>query len=318
MRDDISEVFSSPKKAARDPYGDIAAEQMNTVSSWLKKRFGKKMIKLAIDGGFTCPNRDGSRGTGGCLFCSSTGSGEFASDISGQISLLADKWPKAGFLAYFQNHTNTYAPVSELEKKYRTVLSDPRIEGLAIATRPDCLPEEVLDLLSDIAREHFLWVELGLQTSREETSRLINRCYENQVYEEAMRKLRERNIPAVTHLILGLPGETREDMEASLRYVIENGTWGVKLHLLNVVRGSRLAEEMPDYVPFSSMEEYISLVADLVEIIPRDIVIHRLTADAPRKILLQPEWSYRKRSILNGINLELRRRGSCQGCRAGK
>jgi radical SAM protein (TIGR01212 family) len=292
---------------------DEAAERMNTINYWLKQRFHKKMIKLSLDGGFTCPNRDGSKGTGGCIFCSSTGSGEFASDISSQLDLLHKKWPKAGCLSYFQNHTNTYADVSLLRERFTKALEDPRIEGLVIATRPDCLPEDVLDLLSEIAEHHFLWLELGLQTAKPETVRLINRCYENEEYEQTMKKLKRRGIHAVTHLILGLPGESREDMFHSLNFVIDKQSWGIKLHLLNLTKGSRLAEEMPDYQPFPDMNAYIQLVCDMLEQIPPEMVIHRLTADVSRPLLIAPEWSFQKRSILNGINAELRKRDSWQG-----
>ena len=291
------------------------ADRINNISMWLKRRFGRKMIKLSIDGGFTCPNRDGSKGKGGCLFCGEGAGGDFASDIDGQIRLYQTKWPDAGYIAYFQNHTNTYAPVDELRSKYHTALEDPRISGIAIATRPDCLPEDVLDLLTEINRDHFLWVELGLQTIHDRTAEVINRCYPLSVYDEAMDKLNSRSIRTVTHLILGLPDETKEDMEQSVRYVCKKSTWGIKLHMLNVVKGSRMAVKMPDYVPFDSMDDYIGLVCDLIEIIPPEVTIHRLTADAPRKTLIAPEWSYMKRSILNGIHAELRRRGTRQGSR---
>ena len=291
------------------------ADRINNISMWLKHRFGRKMIKLSIDGGFTCPNRDGSKGEGGSLFCGEGAGGDFASDIDGQIRLYQTKWPETGYIAYFQNHTNTYAPVDELRSKYYTALEDPRISGIAIATRPDCLSEDVLNLLSEINRDHFLWVELGLQTIHDRTAELINRCYPLSVYDEAMDKLNSLGIRTVTHLILGLPGETKEEMEQSVSYVCKKSTWGIKLHMLNVVNGSRMAVEMPDYVPFGSMDDYINLVCDLIEIIPPEVTIHRLTADAPRKTLIAPEWSYMKRSILNGIHAELRRRGTRQGSR---
>ena len=291
------------------------APRINMIGPWLAGRFGKKMVKLSLPGGTTCPNRDGTCGTGGCLFCSAGGSGENASDIDGQIALLSPKWKNAGYLAYFQSFTATYGPVEELREKFYGALADPRIEGIAIATRPDCLGDEVLDLLAEIASSHFLWVELGLQTIHEETARRINRGYPLSVYDEAMARLRALGIPVVTHLILGLPGETREDMEASVRYAVRAGTWGLKLHLLNVVRGSRLAAEMPDYMPFDAPEEYISLVADLLEIIPPEVVIHRLSGDARAEELIAPKWSYRKRLILNGIEAELKRRGTFQGAK---
>ena len=287
--------------------------RINMIGRYLRDHFGHKVVKLSLDGGFTCPNRDGILGTGGCLFCGSNAGGDFASTIEEQLALLSEKWPTAGHLAYFQNHTNTYAPVEELREKYEKALCTPGIEGLAIATRPDCLPEDVLDLLAEIARSHFLWVELGLQTANDKTAILIDRGYPLSIYDDAMVALRARGIRTVTHLILGLPGETREDMMASASHVARSGAWGIKLHLLNVVRGARLAEQMPDYVPFSSMEEYISLVCDILEILPPEMVVHRLTGDTPRRDLIAPEWSYRKRSILNGITAELRRRGTYQG-----
>ena len=294
------------------------ADRINNISFWLKKKFGRKMIKLSIDGGFTCPNRDGTKGTGGCLFCGEGAGGDFASDIDSQIKLYQAKWPDAGYIAYFQNHTNTYAPVGELRQKFSAALNDPRISGIAIATRPDCLGSNILDLLSEINENHFCWVELGLQTSNDRTAELINRCYPTEVYDEAMDALNSRGIKTVTHIILGLPGESEQDMRTSVEHAIKKNTWGIKLHMLNVVRGSRLAVEMPDYVPFESMDQYIKIVCDLIEIIPRYITIHRLTADAPRSTLIAPEWSYMKRSILNGIHAELRRRGTYQGSRADK
>lgn len=289
---------------------------VRTISSWLKSYFGCKTVKLSIDGGFTCPNRDGTCGTGGCIFCSEGGGGDFASTIEEQIELLSAKWPRTKYLAYFQNHTNTYAPVEELRKKYEAALNHPLIEGIAIATRPDCLGEDVLDLLSEINEKHFLWVELGLQTIHQKTADFIGRGYELSVFDSAIRALTDRGIRVVVHLILGLPGESRQDMIDSVRYVCGSGAWGIKLHMLNVVRGSRMAADYSSYNSFSSIEDYVDLICDLLEIIPQDIVIHRLTGDAPRKILITPAWSYKKRTILNGIQAELRRRGSWQGCRA--
>lgn len=291
---------------------------INSVSSYLKKEFGEKTVKLAIDGGFTCPNRDGTKGSGGCLFCSEGGGGDFASTIEDQINLLSEKWPKAKYIAYFQNHTNTYAPVEVLREKYYEALNNPLISGIAIATRPDCINEEVLDLLSEINENHFMWVELGLQTIHEDTADLINRCYDLSVYDKAIQALCQRGIKVVVHLILGLPGESKADMIESVKYVCNSGAWGLKLHLLNVVRGSRMENDYSDYNSFPSIDDYVSFICDLLEIIPPEIIMHRLTGDAPRNILITPEWSYRKRTILNGINSELHLRGSYQGCKAEK
>ena len=235
-----------------------------------------------------------------------------------QIQLYTDKWPRARYLGYFQNHTNTYAPVEELREKYMTILDNPKIEGLVIGTRPDCLSEEVLDLLGEINQTHFLWVELGLQTMHEETADLINRCYPLSVFEEAMVGLRSRGIKTVVHLILGLPGETRDMMLESVRYVANQpDLFGMKLHLLNVVKGSRMALDYSDYQPFASIEEYVNLVVECLELIPPQVTIHRLTGDAPRSILITPPWSFNKRTILNGINEQLHLRDTWQGKKCG-
>lgn len=289
-------------------------KRYNSISTWLKREFGEKTIKLAIDGGFSCPNRDGTKGTGGCIFCSDSGSGEFASDIDGQIRLLSDKWPHARYLGYFQNHTNTYAPVSELALKYNEILKNPKIEGLVIGTRPDCLSTEVLDLLSEINQTHFLWVELGLQTIHEETATRINRCYDLSVFDHAMAELSARGIKTVVHLILGLPGESRDMMLESVGYVSSiSDLFGMKLHLLNIVKGSQMEYLYPDYQPFASIEEYVHLVVQCLEIIPPQVTIHRLTGDAPRSILINPPWSFNKRTILNGIDDRLHLLDTWQG-----
>ncbi|MGI6204153.1 MAG: TIGR01212 family radical SAM protein [Anaerovoracaceae bacterium] len=301
-------------------------QRINHIGEYLRYEFGFKVIKLSIDGGFTCPNRDGTKGTGGCIFCSEGGSGELAGTIEQQLALLSEKWPSAGgYIAYFQSHTNTYAPADVLREKYENALAYPGIVGLAVATRPDCLPEETLDLLEELSEKTYLWVELGLQTSDDDTAMRINRCYPLSDYDDAVRRLTERGIRVVTHLILGLPGETREIMETSVRHVTEpvgenpDGTgrhiFGMKLHLLNVVKNTALMRDYPGYTPFGTPEEYISLVCDMLEIIPADITMHRLTGDVPRRLLVAPEWSYKKRTILNGIEKEMRRRGSFQGCR---
>ena len=301
---------------------------INSIGSWLKKEFGEKVIKLAIDGGFTCPNRDGTLGYGGCAFCSSEGSGELASSIYGngennddaiaraieeQIRMRREKWPNAKkFIAYFQSHTNTYAPVGKLRPMFEAAISQSGIVGLAIATRPDCLPDDVLDLLGELNEKTFLWVELGLQTIHEDT---FGRRCTLEDYDRAAAELHARGIRTVTHLILGLPGESRGQMEESVRYVCrEPHIFGIKLHLLNIVKGSGMEKTHCGYEPFDSIEDYVSFVCDLLEIIPADITIHRLTGDVPRKLLISPEWSYKKRTILNGIAHELRMRGTYQGC----
>lgn len=299
-------------------------ERYNSISDFLKKEFGNKTVKLSIDAGFTCPNRDGTAGFGGCAFCSEGGSGELASHVSAadedyassiteQIGRLSEKWPDAVYLAYFQSFTNTYAPVSVLRSRYYAALDDPRISGIAIATRPDCLGDEVLDLLEEINRDHFMWVELGLQSVHDETLKAMNTCYTYEVYEKAVDELISRGIRVVTHLILGLPGETEEMMLESIRSVCSRKIFGMKLHLMNIVKTSPLYRIMPDYIPFESIEDYVDLVVRCLEIIPPEVTIHRLTGDVPRKILVSPEWSYRKRTILNLINSELKKRDTRQG-----
>jgi radical SAM protein (TIGR01212 family) len=238
---------------------------------------------------------------------------QISASISEQIALMSDKWPDAAYLAYFQSHTNTYAPAETLRTLYNAALADPRIEGIVIATRPDCLPPDVLDLLSEINRDHYMWVELGLQTIHDETSRRMGIGYTLETYDKAVSELLSRGIRVVSHLILGLPGETEEMMLESVRHVCRQPLFGIKLHLMNIVKTSRLGTEMPDYVPFDSIEEYVDLVIRCLEIIPPEITIHRLTGDVPRRLLISPEWSYRKRTILNMINSELARRGTYQG-----
>ena len=299
-------------------------ERFNSISDYLKSEFGCKTVKLSIDAGFTCPNRDGTAGYGGCAFCSEGGSGELAScvsssdsdysaSISEQIDRLSEKWPDACYLAYFQSFTNTYAPVDVLRARYYTALNDPRISGIAIATRPDCLGENVLELLEEINRDHFMWVELGLQSIHPDTLKAMNTCYTYEDYEKAAGTLISRGIRVVTHLILGLPGETQEMMLDSVKAVCRLPIFGIKLHLMNIVKTSPLYKAMPDYVPFSSIEEYADLVVRCLEIIPPEVTIHRLTGDVPRKILVSPVWSYRKRTILNMINSELKSRDTRQG-----
>lgn len=292
--------------------------RINTLNQALKKEFGEKVVKLSIDAGFTCPNRDGSKGFGGCTFCSSRGSGDKASTIDDQIALLSVKWPNAKYLAYFQNYTGTYAPVSKLRELYYGALDDSRILGLAIATRSDCIDDECLKLLDEINKEYFLWVELGLQTIHEDSARRLNLCHTLGDYDETISKLNALNIRTVTHLILGLPGESKHDMKMSVRHAIKSNTWGLKLHLLNMISGTKLAKDLPDYLPFESMDEYAELVCDLLEIIPYNMVMHRLSADSPAKILIAPKWAYRKRLVLNTINQKLKDRDSWQGKFSGK
>ena len=294
--------------------------RINMIGSYLKRLFGVKTVKLSLDGGFTCPNRDGSKGLGGCLFCSASGSGDMASgtgsiavDIDEQIQLLSRKWPDARYIAYFQSHTNTYAPVDELRSKFYAALQHPQVAGIAIATRPDCLPDDVVDLLSEISERAFMWVELGLQSIHSDTMESMNLCYTLNDYEDAAARLTARGIKVVTHLILGLPGETDAMMLDSVKHVCGKKIFGIKLHMLNLVKGSRMEKLYPDYVSFDTLDDYVDLVVSAVELIPPEITVHRLSADAPRSTLISPSWSYKKRTILNRIHKEMRLRNTWQG-----
>lgn len=280
-----------------------------SIGRYLKKKFNSRVIKLSIDGDFTCPNRDGRKGIGGCSFCSEKGSGELSSTIENlddQIQRLSSKWPDSKYLAYFQSHTNTYAPVDVLREKYTKALEYPGVVGLAIATRPDCLPLETLNFLKELNEKTFLWLELGLQSIHAETAKSMNLGYTLDDFDRAIGALNENNIKTVVHLILGLPGETREMMEESLDHVCSKKPFGLKLHMLNIVKGSPMETQYPGYEPFQSIEEYVELVTHLLKRIPKDITIHRLTGDVPRELLVAPKWSYKKRTILNQINNKLK------------
>ena len=288
----------------------------------MRERFGGKVYKLALDGGMTCPNRDGTLGTRGCIFCSEVGAGEFASPACTHVAeqlahakqRVAHKNKGGQYIAYFQSFTNTYAPLPYLDALFRQAIASPEIVALSIATRPDCLGPEVLALLQRLNQIKPVWVELGLQTIHEETARAINRCYDLPVFDRAMAALREREIRTVVHLILGLPGEDRQMMLDSVRYVAAKPElFGMKLHLLNIVKGSQMEYLYPDYQPFASIDDYVCLVCDCLEQIPPEVTMHRLTGDAPRGILINPPWSFNKRTILNGINDRLHLLDSWQG-----
>lgn len=287
--------------------------KQQTLNEYLKSRYGRKLYKISINAGLTCPNRDGTIGERGCIFCSGNGSGDFAEDpdlsISEQIEngkkRVRKKLPENdfGYIAYFQAFTNTYGPTERLEKIYMEAAMHKDIEIISIATRPDCLPDDVLDLIVRINRIKPVWIELGLQTIHEKTAGYIRRGYPLSVYDEAVQKLGKRGIETIVHVILGLPGETKEDMLKTVKYVGESGVKGIKLQLLHVLRGTDLAA---DYLAgkFSclTMEEYTDLVREALEILPEDIVIHRMTGDGDKKLLIAPEWSKDKKRVLNRLN----------------
>ena len=281
-----------------------------SLNDYCRENFGHKLYKLSLDGGMTCPNRDGSIGTGGCIFCSEDGGGEFAEKPCGSIDAQIESAKKrvehknknGGYIAYFQSFTNTYAPVDYLEKIFTEAICNPDIEVLSVATRPDCLGADVLSLLNKLNKIKPVWVELGFQTSNEKTARYIGRGYKNEVFASAVKNLSEIGIKTVAHIIIGLPEETYADMESSVKFVCDCGIWGLKLHLLHVLKGSRLEKEYEKgKFECLSKEEYIDIIARLLKIIPRGTVIHRLTGDGDKKKLIAPLWSGNKKDVLNSI-----------------
>lgn len=280
-------------------------------NQYLKDTFGCKVYKISINAGFTCPNRDGTLGTRGCIFCSMGGSGDFAESSSLSVTeqiesgkqRVSKKIKSGKYIAYFQAFTNTYAPVEVLAEKYCEAINHPDIVGISIATRPDCLGEEVLTLLSEINKIKPVFVELGLQTIHEKTAEYIRRGYPLSVFDNAVKALKAAGINTVVHLIIGLPNESREEMLESVEYACKSGADGIKLQLLHILKGTDLADDyFSGKFETLSMEEYLSIIKDCVEIIPKNVVIHRLTGDGPKKDLIAPLWSADKKSVLNALN----------------
>ena len=284
-------------------------------NKYLKDKFGQKVYKISLDGGFTCPNRDGKTGTRGCIFCSKGGSGDFAESremsITEQIESVkkkVEKKIKSGkYIAYFQAFTNTYAPVEILRQKYEEAINHPDIVALSIATRPDCLGDDVLRLLNEMNKIKPVFVELGLQTIHQKSAKYIRRGYDLSVYDKAVRDLKKIGVNVVVHVILGLPNESENDMLETVKYVCESGANGIKLQLLHVIDGTDLAKDYEKGL-FKTLEfdEYVNLIVKCVKIIPKDIVIHRLTGDGAKKDLIAPLWSADKKRVLNAINKALR------------
>lgn len=278
-----------------------------TLNEHYKEKFGCKVYKLSIDGGFTCPNRDGTLGTGGCIFCSGDGGGEFAikpGDIREQLEKakekVAAKCRSDKYIAYFQSFTNTYAPVEVLRQKYLEAIEPEEIVGLAIGTRPDCLPPETVALLAQINAIKPVSVELGLQTVHEKSVAYIRRGYENQVYFDAVRRLKEADLEVVTHIILGLPGETVEDMVQTTRQAVRAGTDGLKFHLLHILRGTELEKEYAaGKVDCLSLEAYGEILHRCLQEVPPSVTVHRITGDGAKRNLVAPAWSADKKRVLN-------------------
>ena len=281
---------------------------MIMLSDHYRQTFGCKVYKLSLDGGFTCPNRDGTLGTGGCIFCSEKGSGEFAEGSCGSISRQLERGKErvrgknreGKYIAYFQSFTNTYAPVAVLEQRYREAIAPEDIVGLAVATRPDCLPEEVVALLARINRIKPVSVELGLQTVHEDTARYLRRGYPTAVYLDAVKRLKAAGLEVVTHIILGLPGETEEMMMETTRQAVAAGTDGVKFHLLHVLRGTDLEQEyLRGRVEPLSLERYGQILKACISCLPEHIIVHRITGDGAKRDLIAPAWSADKKRVLN-------------------
>ena len=280
-----------------------------TLNDYCKKEFGHKLYKLSLSGGMTCPNRDGSLSFGGCIFCSEKGSGEFSEkgDIKEQIERaklrVKNKNSSGKYIAYFQSFTNTYAPSGYLEKICTEAISAPYIEVLSIATRPDCLEDDKIKLLKKLNETKPVWVELGLQSVKETSVKYIRRSYENEKYVRAVNELNKSGIKVVTHIILGLPGETKEDMLESINFAVKCGTWGLKLHMLYVSSDAPIySDYLAGKVKTFEKDEYISLLEYLIPRIPEDIVLHRITGDGDKKTLVSPLWSGNKKDVLNSIN----------------
>ena len=284
----------------------------------LKERFSCKIYKTALNGGMTCPNRDGTLGERGCIFCSQGGSGDFAGDrrdsINKQAEKLAQKRNASAFIAYFQAYTNTYAPVDYLRKIYTEAINHPQVAAVSIGTRPDCLGPDVLALLEELNQIKPVWIELGLQTIHERTAAYIRRGYPLSCFEEAVKALRQRDLEVIVHTILGLPGESRQDILETMEYLNHRDIQGIKLQLLHVLKGTDLAlDYLEGRFSVYTMEEYLDVLIDCLEHLSPDIVIHRLTGDGPKDLLMAPLWSSKKRTVLNTLHHECKIRHAYQG-----
>lgn len=310
-------------KIAVDPQPPLWADKrFHTWNYEMREQFDCKVFKVMLDAGFTCPNRDGKLAVGGCTFCSARGSGDFAGsrrdDLVTQFNTIRNrqhqKWPEAKYIGYFQAYTNTYAPVDELREYYEVILQQPGVVGLSIATRPDCLPDDVVEYLAELNERTYLWLEMGLQTIHESTSQLINRAHDTDCYLDAVRRLRSRGIRVCTHIIHGLPQETHDMMLDTVRAVADMDVQGVKIHLLHLMRKTPMVRQYEaGLLRFLEQDEYVRLVVDSLELLPPDMVVHRLTGDAPRDLLIGPLWSLKKWEVLNAIDAELQRRDTWQG-----
>lgn len=293
-----------------------------TLDYFYKHKFNSKVFKVSLNGGFTCPNKDGKAGVGGCIYCSKSGSAEYAGEVSKPLieqfndvkKIMLHKWPKAKYICYFQANTNTYAPVDVLKEKYESVLYLDNVVGLSIATRADSISEECLDYLEELSKKTYLTIELGLQTIHEKTSVLINRCHTLECFVDIVNKLRSRNINVVVHIINGLPYETKEMMEDTVKYLSKLDIQGIKIHALSILKNTKLADMYKDnHFELLSRSEYIDIVCDQLEYLREDIVVNRITGDPKVSDLIEPDWLIKKVSIMNDIDKEMLRRNTYQG-----
>lgn len=295
-------------------------KRYNRLTEYLKSKFGERTLKICIDGGFTCPNRDGTAGVGGCIFCSEHGSGDHLNslkNIRSQVEsyFLSYKSKRANkFIAYFQNFTNTYDTIDNLKRKYNSALIDNRIVALAIATRPDCITEKIVKLLKSFSDKYYVWVELGLQTSNDKTGLLINRGYNSQQFSDAVELLNKYNIDVVTHIMVGLPGESHTDLINTVKFINNHNIQGLKIHSTYVIKNTKLATMFYEgnYTPLD-LDDYLNSVVYILTHISPNVVIHRISGDAPKDLLIAPEWNAHKKLVLNGVDKILKERNLYQG-----
>ena len=297
-------------------------KRYHTLDYFYKTKFHEKIFKISLNAGFTCPNIDGTVGYGGCIYCSKSGSGEFAGNKEDSLEkqfqeikqVMTRKWKDGKFIAYFQARTNTYAPVEELKKVYEKALSFENVIGLSIGTRPDAISKECLDYLEELNQRTFLTIELGLQTIKEETSKLINRCHTLQCFEDMVKELRKRKINVVVHIINGLPYETKEDMVNTVKYLNTLDIQGIKIHMLSIIKDTPLERlYQKEHFHVLTKEEYIDIVITQLEYLRPEIVIHRITGDPDPKELIEPTWLIKKFCVLNDIDKEMVKRDTYQG-----
>ncbi len=303
------------------PYSNTN-KRYHTLDYFYKNKFGCKVCKISLNAGFTCPNIDGTLGTKGCIYCSKSGSGEFGGNKNDDLitqfesvkKVMDKKWPNSKYIGYFQARSNTYAPLNILKEKYETILKLDNVVGLSIATRPDCISDECLDYLDELNKKTFLTVELGLQTIHEKTTKLINRCHDLKCFEDMVKKLKQKNIFTVVHIINGLPDETKDMMIQTVKYLNNLNIDGIKIHMLSVLKDTPLAK-LYEIKPFHllSEEEYVNIVCDQLEYLKPEIIIQRLTGDPMTDDLIAPLWLPKKTQVLNDIDKEMAKRNSYQG-----